>query len=301
MSLSHQQKSSKVGQWLYQRFLTLAIYPSIWTAAGVASLVYFVQETLGLPPDWRAVVFIFAAALLPYNLDRLLDSYVQPIPDPKAQSYFRNPSIWLLPLIAALTLGILLCWAPQKVRFVSSGGLVPLIYGLPLLPLGRGKSRRWYRLKDIPGAKAWIVAVVITYALVAVPLAYADGVFDRSAILTTLFLFVFTGTNSHLFDVRDINSDREKGVLTLPLIVGVQGNRFIWTGLTLSLLIVLSGFWAKELTALPPAVIVPTLLANLFFIWLLRPETSRNVYNIGLDGCLFVPTLLIHITNFFAK
>ncbi len=217
--LLSQKKRLTSRQWLYQRFLEILIYPSIWTAAGVASLTYFVQETLGLPHDWRAVALIFATALMFYNLDRLLDSYVQPIPDPKAQSYVRQPSFWLLLLVAALAVGMLLYQAPSKVQLVSCGGLLPLIYGMPLLPWARGQNWRWYRLKDVPGAKAWIVAGIITYALVAVPLAYAGVVFEQSAALTALFLLIFTGTNSHLFDVRDLDSDQEKGVLTWPLML----------------------------------------------------------------------------------
>ena len=107
-----QKKLVTNGQWLTRGFLEILIYPSIWTAAGVASLTYFVQETLGLPHDWRAVALIFATALLFYNLDRLLDSYIQPIPDPKAQSYVLNPSFKLLLLVTALAVGILLYIIP---------------------------------------------------------------------------------------------------------------------------------------------------------------------------------------------
>ncbi len=294
-----QKKLVTNGQWLTRSFLEILIYPSIWTAAGVASLTYFVQETLGLSHDWRAVALIFATALLFYNLDRLLDSYNQPIPDPKAQSYVLHPSFKLFLLVTALAVGILLYQAPSQVRLVSCGGLLPLIYGMPLLPWARGKNWRWYRIKDIPGAKAWIVAGIITYALVAVPLAYANAVFDRSAALTTLFLLIFTGTNSHLFDVRDLKSDREKGVLTWPLIVGVSGNRLIWTGLNLSLLVFLSWFWATGLKSPAWEVVVPVLASDLAFIWLMSPDTSRNIYNIGLDGCLLLPILLTEILNFF--
>lgn len=296
--ISFEKIEGSIGKWLYQRFLEIFIYPSLWTAAGIASLSYFTQEALGLPLDWRPVVFIFAAALLPYNLDRVLDSYFQPTPDPKIQSYFRNPSIWLLPLVAAIAVAVFLFDAPLAVRLVSCGGVLPLIYGLPILPLGQGKNRRWYRFKDVPGAKAWIVAIIITYAIVSVPLAYAGRSFDESAFLTTLFLLVFTGTNSHLFDVRDLHTDREKGVLTLPLMVGVEGNRRFWTGLNLSLLVLLSGFWTTGMTTPPPIVVIPSLLVNLAFIWLIDSDTPRNVYNIGLDGCLFLPSFLIGILNF---
>ena len=298
MALTHQQSRVAIGKWLYQRFLTLVIYPSIWVATGLASLGYFVQEVLGLPHDWRALIFLFAAALLPYNLDRLLDSLVQPIPDAKVQSYFRQPGIWLLPVTAAFTIGFLLYWAPQQVRLASCGGVIPLIYGFPLFPLGQGKKRRWHRLKDIPGIKSWIVAGIITYALVAIPLAYANGIFDQSAALLMLFLLIITGTNAHLFDVRDIDSDREKRVLTLPLIIGIQGTRFLWTGLNLLLLAVLIGFWMTRANILSSSIVVPMVLVNVGFIWFLHPETPRNVYSIGLDGCLFLPVLLSEVVNF---
>ena len=284
-------------QLLYQSFLEILIYPSIWTAAGVASLAYFVQETLGLPHDWRAVALIFATALLFYNLDRFLDSYIQPIPDSKAQSYVLNPSFKLLLLATALAVGILLYQAPATVRLVSCGGLLPLIYGMPLLPWMREQNWRWYRLKDVPGAKAWIVAGIVTYALVAVPLAYAVVAFDQSAALITIFLLIFTGTNSHLFDVRDLKSDQEKGVRTLPLIVGVRGNRLIWTGFNLSVLVLLGWFWASGWNIPALEVILPILTVNLAFIWLLSPKTPRNTYNIALDGCLFLPILLTEISH----
>ncbi|ELS05279.1 UbiA prenyltransferase family protein [Xenococcus sp. PCC 7305] len=288
-------KPFAIAQWFYQRFLEIFIYPSIWTAAGVASLAYFVQTTLGLPHNWRAIALIFTTALLFYNLDRLLDSYNQPIPDPKAQSYTLQPSFKLFVLVTALAVGLLLYQAPTQVQLVSCGGLFPLIYGMPLVPWAGDQDWRWYRLKDIPGSKAWIVSGIVTYGLVAVPIAYADIMFGRSVLLTTLFLLIFTGTNSHLFDVRDLESDQDKGVSTLALIVGVTGNRLIWTSLNLCLLVFLSYFWAKGLNTPALEVILPTLAVNLIFIWTLSPNTPRNIYNIGLDGCLFLPIFLMKI------
>ena len=300
MSLSPQQQQFTAGQLLYQGFLKFLIYPSLWVSAGVASLTYFTQEILGLTHDWRPVIFIFFAALIPYNLDRILDSYVQTIPDAQAQSYFRHRGILLLPVVAAVGLAILLYNAPPIVRLVSCAGIAPLIYGLPLLPLRRGKNRRWYRLKDIPGTKAWIVAGIVTYAVVAVPLAYAGVAPHLSALLTVLFLLVLTGTNSHLFDFRDVNSDRQKGVLTLPLMIGVRTTRILWTCLNLSLLIFLRRFWVAGLTIpLPlPQVVVPVILINLASIWLLNPDSPRNVYSIALDGCLFLPALLAEMLKY---
>ena len=127
--------------------------------------------------------------------------------------------------------------------------------------------------------------------MIVVPLAYAGLKPDLPAFLTALFLLVLTGTNSHLFDLRDINSDRQKGVLTLPLMFGIRGTRIIWTCLNLSLLIFQSRFWVAGLTIPLPQVVVPVILINLASTWLLNPDTPRNAYSIGLDGCLFLPAL----------
>lgn len=293
MSIQHQHNPllPSAWQWFWDFFLAIFIYSNILVAGGIASLVFFTQDTLPLPTDWRPTALVFAAALIPYNLDRIFDSYVQIIPDQKAQSYFRHPRIFLLLLMAVFATGILLYTAPLEVRLVSCAGLVPLIYGIPLLPVLRDNQIKWYRLKDIPGIKAWIVCSTLTYAVVAVPLAYASAPFNLAALLLTLFLLVFIGSNSHIFDVRDVDSDRKKGVFTMPVIIGVTATRIIWTGFNLTLLLL---FWRfTDVIPIPHlGVVVPATLATLVYIWTFGTTTPRNVYSVLIDGLLFLPALL---------
>ena len=292
-SLQHQHDSrlSTTRQWLSQRFLETFVYSSILVAGGIASLVFFTQATLSLPFDWQPAALIFSAALLPYNLDRILDSYVQTIPDQKVQSYFRHPGILVLLLAVIVATGTLLYLAPPQVRLVSCGGLLPLIYGIPLLPIRRYHETQWYRLKDIPGMKAWIVCGTLTYAVVAVPLAYAAASFNLAAALLTMFLLVFIGSNSHMFDVRDVDSDQKKGVQTMPVIIGLTGTRLTWTSLNLMILLLFWGF-ADVLPVPDLRVVIPATLVTLIYIWVLDTTTPRNIYNIWIDGCLFLPGLL---------
>ncbi|MGJ3247706.1 MAG: prenyltransferase [Elainellaceae cyanobacterium] len=291
------QSSASILQLIYQLFLNGLIYSNIWVAASIASLVFFVQDTLGIAIEWHPALLIFTAALIPYNLDRIADAYVQKIPDPDAQAYFRNGWGWGMTAIAVLGTAILLYDAPHPVPLVSCGGLVPLIYGIPLFPMRREQGLRWYRLKDIPGSKAWIVCGTITYALIAVPLAYAQMPLSLSAGLTALFLLIFVGTNSHLFDVRDLESDRKKGVLTLPLLVGVTRNRIIWSVLNLLLLPILGWGWRHDLAIPTPLVAIAMIVMNSIFVWTITPKTPRSVYSIGIDGALFAPSLLVWISN----
>jgi hypothetical protein len=270
-------------------FRQLIIYPSIWVAAAIASLGIFTQEVLELEHNWQAIALIFSTALIPYNLDRIIDSYVQIIPDTKAQSFFRQPCIWVLLLAAIISTGWLLYHAPQRVSYVSIAGIVPLLYGVPLFPWYQSQWQ-WYRLKDLPGSKAWIVGATLTYAAIALPMAYAGAKYDITAVFTTLFMFVFIVTNSHTFDIRDVCSDREKGVITLPIMVGIRGTKIILTAMNISMLITLIAAWIANFISYHPETIV-AVAVNLIYIWKVNVDTPRWIYEIWIEAGLFVPLL----------
>ncbi len=279
-----------LSRWLYDRFLQLIIYPSIWVAAAIASLGMFTQEILQLESNWQAIALIFFTALIPYNLDRIFDSYVQEIPDTKAQLFFRQPCIWVLLLTAIIATAILLYDAPSSVRYVSIAGIIPLLYGTPLFPLKNQSRWQWYRLKDLPGSKAWIVGSILTYAVIALPMAYVGAKYDVVAALTTLFMFVFIVTNSHIFDIRDLESDRHKGVVTLPIIAGIRGTKTILTVMNILMLLTIIGAGSADIMTYHPEIIIATAI-NLIYIRKVNTDTPRWVYSILIEACLFVPIL----------
>ncbi|ACB53584.1 hypothetical protein cce_4236 [Crocosphaera subtropica ATCC 51142] len=272
-------------------FLETLIYSNIWVASAIASLCFSFQLLMELPLDWRSPLFCFSAALIPYHLDRVVDAYVQKIPDANVQSYFQKPGflVWCL-ITLGLTIIFALLWlAPTSVRYISLVGIFPVIYGVPIFP----GSNQWYRLKDIPGSKAWIVGSIITYAVVSLPCAYANyQPQGLPFILTTLFLFIFIVTNSHSFDLRDMDSDQKKGVITLPLMLGIDRMKILLSILNVSVLALWVWAWSSFVVPFKPEIIV-SILITLFYLWMLKPSTSRPVYSIVIDGFLFVP-LLVH-------
>lgn len=283
-----------IGDWRYRIFQYSLGYPSIWVAGGVASLVVFVQWTLALPLQWQPALFVFAATLIPYNLDRIADSYLQEMPDRAAQGYFRRGWGWLVLIAAVVVLASLLVTANDSVLLVTLGGSLALLYGLPILPWWQQRQPRWVRLKElIPATKSWIVAAIVTYALLGIPLAYAEVAFSPAAALTGYFLLIFVGTNAHLFDVRDLDADRQAGVVTLPLLVGVAGNRAIWLLLNLSTILAVGWGWAIGLAVPPPEVVFTCVGANLALLHWTRPDTNRAFFDVYIDGSLFLPCLLL--------
>jgi 4-hydroxybenzoate polyprenyltransferase len=278
-------------KWLYERFRKYVVYSNLWVAGGITSLVIAFEMLVGLPLDWRPAALVFSAALIPYTLDRIADSYVQKIPDAKAQSFFRMPGVFALVFAAFITFAILLYKAPPPVRYVSSAGIFPLLYGLPLFPGRQDNQIHWYRLKDIPGIKAWFVGSIITYACVALPLAYAKQPLTPHIALTTCFLFIFIVTNSHTFDLRDLESDQKKGVLTLPLQIGVWNTKVALSVLNLVVLATYLAGWVKGLIPFQPEVLI-SLSVTITYLWTVQPSTPRPVYSIAIDGSLFIPFLV---------
>ena len=291
--MSKMSEESSLYRLFLRLFLKSVVDSSVWVSAAIASLTFFVQHALALTPDWRPAALIFCAALIPYNLDRILDAVVQENPDSQTQIFSQTSAVWLVLLGAAVGTGTLIYQAPPPARWVSLGGLVPLIYGLPLFPWRRDADPiRWYRIKDIPGIKAWIVCSSITYAVVALPLGYAMQPLSLSAIVTALWLLVFVGSNSHMFDARDIASDQQQGVATLPVLVGIRETRVILTGLNSLTFLMLIWGYAQGLRVPEVAIALPATLLALLYIWMLTPKTPRQIYNIWIDGILFLPALI---------
>lgn len=285
-------------RWVYPlvlRCLHFLIDSSLWTAAALASLVFFVQQTLRLPPGTLPIALIFCAALTFYNLDRFADAMMPDRSNEQLPAFHRSPAIVLLMLGAGVATVVLLVQAPIAVQKVSIVGFIALAYGIPLFPRQlshrHDRQTRWHRIKDIPGAKAWIVCATIAYALTAIPLAYANQPFTPAAVLTAVFLLMVTGSNAHVFDIRDLNDDRKQGVPTLPVLVGVPSTRILLTGFNAVGLAGLLGGWINGWNIPSVAIVLPMLLLTLACVWTLTPETERSIYNVWVDGLLFLPAL----------
>ena len=105
-------------------------------------------------------------------------------------------------------------------------------------------------------------------------------------------------TNSHIFDVRDIDSDREKGVVTLPALIGIEGTKIVLTVMNLLMLLTIVGAWMNNILMFRPEIIL-AVIVNLIYVWAVDIDTPRWVYSILIEGCLFLPIIgYIILENF---
>lgn len=99
-----------------------------------------------------------------------------------------------------------------------------------------------------------------------------------------------------MFDVRDLESDSEKGVKTMPLLLGVRGTQIVWTALNIVALVLVTWGWLSGLSVPGPVIALPATLLTLAYVWTLNSQVSRDIYNIWIDGILFLPALLVALT-----
>ncbi len=281
-----------VADWLFERFLEIFVYSSLWLAGGMAALVLFAQRVLGLGFDLRPAALILLSALFIYNLDHVIDSRVQQVPEAKARRYFKHPGLLILLVAAAVGTGILAGTAPVAVKAVFAGYMsIGLLYGLPVVPVRHGGERHWYRLKDIPLMKAWLVAFTVTCAVVGLTVTYAGAGWSPDAWAFGVFVLIFGLTNTHMSDVRDIDSDRDARVFTLPIALGHRRTRLALVALNLVLLALWMAGWSRPMVTEHPAMIV-AVVATLVYVLYLDVRTPPTVFRVVVDGCPYLPWIL---------
>jgi 4-hydroxybenzoate polyprenyltransferase len=166
-------------------------------------------------------MLFFCGTLFVYNLDSALDG------NTSTSSIAGNRTMTMLGLLFFL-IALIRTSAPLRVLCAFS---IPLAIGtLYALPIPLAHMQR-FRLKDIPGMKAFITGGAITVAVTGLPLVLASPPHICRLLTCGAALFTFAFVNVVLCDFKDMKSDRERGVKTLPILFGAEGTRLLLAAL----------------------------------------------------------------------
>ena len=271
------------------------VFSNLYVALCGAALVAATYPLLGLPARVdAAVALVFAATLVIYNLDRL----VEPSPGDSAHERWvdqHRAPLWGLTALAAAGCGVAVWWLGPAARWsLVLPAALALGYCLPVVPTprpgaGRRAPRRWYRLKEVPGAKLLLIGVVWTYATAVLPAVEAGaGMATSGVVVLLLGRLLFILAVALPFDVPDIARDRASGVVTLPQRLGIEGARRVAVLLAL-------GFGVCALFHAWPLAAALLVSAAVTLAWLSQMDERRGVlyYAVGLDGLLLVQSALV--------
>lgn len=284
-----------------KRLLLFLIESNIFISLGAFMVTMATQIELGGHPQWHPYLFlIFFATFFEYNFHRLMTilRYPSTMYEGKHAWVGRNKKTFFL-IVALSALGFLIALFDAKHIVLIS--LLPiavltLLYSFP----GKGNWLHKIRLRDLPYLKIFVIAFVWAVATVGLPVIQSEQQFDRLQVLLVFmerFLFVLAITIP--FDTRDLQVDRQAGILTLPMLLGEAKAHSLGNILLLLALIVCSfrcvvagDFFVLSGYALS------TLLTILFYN--LKSTRTSSFYHYGyLDGSLIVQGICLISVGFF--
>lgn len=204
---------------------------------------------------------LLVLSLITYFYDARFRSREDDINRPEGRGSGQNG--WYL-LAAALVPVVLL---------VSAGLWVPLLYAAVAMFLYSDPGIFPRRLKTIPGIKMlvnvtnfWVAGV-----LAAALLKYEfSGELAFSLLRSTVPVLVFIFCITVLLDIRDVTGDREAGVSTLPVMIGVRASAWL-------LIILLAASGTSAFARGQTGVAVFSLGLALFPFFAIKPK-SRLYY-----------------------
>lgn len=276
----------------------------LWVAFCVGALGIYCQRILGDPSQastpnvTSAVIFLSTLAL--YNLDQSLDGKrAGSRPEQKKHPrYSAGPSRrHHLTLSLVSVAGLFACatqLSPSSLMLLALGFVLCSSYAVPW---GRGSRR----LKSIPGIKAPFVGFSVAIAVIWVPLLPSLSTFselspDRGSLLfeaafLTLSLGLLCTVNALLFDVPDMQEDRERGVPTAAVLRGISFNRRLCV--FLCLLAASLAYWGLT----KPLPIVAFAAFLIFAAVRINEKTAKRKIAFWVEGCLILPLSVLLISS----
>jgi 4-hydroxybenzoate polyprenyltransferase len=304
---SHQDYESPVRNYLSLRARDIGeflLYTSLFVGAAAVGMAYtscFIQGVVWTS-EVAAVMFMIAFSV--YNLNRKTDEAEDEI---NHERRFRITKKFQRHLVAAAVAAYLIALIIAGLHGEAAlcVAAVPLVsgifYSVPVLPQGW----RYRRLKEIPVMKNLVVAGAWGLSISLLPVYLSASAPTTATLVTFMFIFSYVFIATVLPDIRDRDGDAAIGVVTIPVLVGVDRSRILLTAGNMA-----AGAFILSLGGpVFPANVLAVILCSLAYsqvciISIDRTERNNFLCDVISDGqflaigglCLLV--LSFHLLNF---
>jgi 4-hydroxybenzoate polyprenyltransferase len=193
---------------------------------------------------------------------------------------------YIMVLLTIIPVGITTYYAPiGAIIFMIFLFGLGIIYSIFL----KDVTKRILGFKDIMTALPYALLVIFMALFYSAPITFA-------VVLVTIFYFIRMFINTTFFDIKDIKSDKNTGLRTLPVILGKENTRLFLLILNfLSAIPILVGIYQKVLPLYSVALLV-TIIYALSYLNKRKLFTNQTtLYNVVVDGefIFWLPYLLI--------
>lgn len=245
-------------------------------------------------------MLVFLATIFEYNRHKITD-IISNAEDLKSEKYlwlFQNSKkIYLLVIIWIVSFIVTIFHTKHEVLLALVPlGIVTVFYSVPVI----GNKYSLFRLRQIPYLKIFLIAFVWSASTILIPVIHSEeNIFKSPVYMLFAERFFFIFAISIPFDIRDLNTDRESGIKTIPMLVN-KNKILILSFLSLAICLFISFIhyqvqnnWFIIIALFISLITTSILLKSKFF-----RNLGRNYYHL-LDGTMILQGMLVLVFYFF--
>ncbi len=269
------------------------VYGGHLLSLGAVSIVFASALLLGIKVTWDCLVAVYLGMHSAYLYNRYKEFHKDYLTNPERTKHLKkivNKLPFIIISFLILLVLILVFYSEPTVLF----------FGLFLLAasLSYSYSKGLKNMtRKIPGFKSVFVSLMWA-SLPAFLVLYYSASINIALLLIMSFVFLRFFINTSSFDIKDINSDKEEGLLTLAIILGKNKLIKVLVFLSvISLLPLIMGVYLNYFPFYSLILIFFVFLYSLFFLKIAKNDKIENdfLYNVIIDAELFLwpPFLLL--------
>jgi len=234
--------------------------------------------------NFEYVLVNFIATFCLYNFQRLYYSATQ-TENTKYVWYVKNRRLLFTLIALSIITSFNFLWEffiENKTHLIvySLLSIISLIYFLPPI-----------QLKKYGILKPFLISVVFVFIAILIPLNFK---FTEKTVFYALAEFFFIAALCLLFDIRDIQADKERGIHTIPVLAGLKKTKLI--AITFLCFYIVSLFVLKKEELIIPALLI--FCATVVIIIATNEKRNNYFYLCLVDGLLLLQFIAI---SFFTK
>jgi 4-hydroxybenzoate polyprenyltransferase len=287
------QPMKKALQSAFDFLLFSNIFMSLCAVAQV--LVTF--RLIDSKPVYSVIGLLFTSTLGIYNFSILLSKPKHPEKSPykRVRWFFAHYRLMvtftMISLLSLIPLFFLLSMESRILLIFLS--VLSFCYSLPIFTVGDQK----FGLRNIPGLKTFLISLVWTMSCVLLPVLEAQDLHladismrDITLMIAKRFLFIFALAIP--FDIRDLFSDRQAGLQTIPVAWG-EKNAYLFCQVLLAGYIVLLFLFRNNGFSLDFFGLTTTALLMGWLIFKSKWQKDEYYYFFYMDGVLILQYVIM--------
>jgi len=275
--------------------LNLLLYSNIYIAICAVSLVFTNQITTGVQVVYDdSCSFVLFSTIFTYSWLKFrrgnspVTTAHQHWAEQNGQLY-RN--ILLISLLATAVYFFRLN-TPAKLYAIGAG-VVTAFYGFANIPFVKPKTK----LRHIGLLKTAFVGIVWSVTTVLIPMA-GQPVEDTTLLFLLLRRFLFVMALTTAFEIKDLKTDSDDNLRTIPMLLGIGGTKLLAQGFLLLLAVVTTVeylYWGLPFYNV--LAVNVSLVLSMALIQPLNEDTPDIWYFLGLDGMMIVQFVLVYTAH----